>query len=1297
MTNIYSTVLLYLSFIPFIVFVFLNAKANVKKEQRCKQFFMPFVALVASVVMFLFMNRIGKAYLGFFNKIVDTLNDWIFKLGDYSYLAFLRDILSYVSKIINDFLTKINPVYVLLVLFNVCSMLLFLILKKTLLAAFASKKTNVSQSNQFVSVFYDYDEKSGMWYIRENFGQAKTFIKVAYYATAAISAVAVFVSFYLCSRGMIIVPFYPVFPLLIMGEVAFFIDGVEYSQLGSTLSAEIDNSRHITNYAILRKKLKDIFGDKLCADGTTVNNGIVKSASVDQILDEIVAEYGKSGENYAMFIKKKTRDGFKPGADYVRSGIELASGKSLLFNTPFYNKLSPYLFYALHDALLKGGKVLIVLGRHGTEDDIISWCNRGFSEVTGLPSLWSIKQLGSDGADCDIGIVTRSGVHDLQLHRANREFLSSVSFVFLVEPSRLVTTAQIGLNLLVGNISVTNNAVYCSVDKNCDGLVDSLSHILMTNITEVSATEFPEGTSSYMCWKADNEHLQHRLTTGISRYLGMGTEISFSALKNQVENAVWYGGDAYPVLDQHWIAKQYYHDLLSITSLPSTQETYDKYFKVSFNQCNEQVRDNSFITVEDEAFNLFEVKRVFSTISKKQGFVNVISSDYMLRDYMTENNEIFTTDPKAIPYISADYARTARNIILKIFLRMSILGMRKEDVARELMLAGLDSDASRLREIIWKHLCEIYCENGEDEIAVETPHGLQIFTAEVISCKREYSLETSKFEDIFRISDIHFRQYVIDDLQNARYIAEKGNESTFLGTELRGHILQKYLPGQFITLNGKYYEMLSLSSDNQVIIRRAADHITARYSYRQIRKINLQAARDNDLMGALRSINGVKIYNQFATFTVDTPSYWTMRGCNDFETAKKVIINGVPQRKYVNKHILKIDFSEFGEKFTDEIRVTLTVLLNEVFQTMFAENQPYIYALTKGEFEKPLTYSLEGDAASDNCIYIVEDSLLDIGLLVSVERNLERIMHIISDYLAWNKSVYYPEPKAKEEEKTDKTPENADKESEDGKKKKKNPVKSFFGKIGDFFKNIFGKLFGKKKKNEPAPSAEAEAEVEAEAVAEAPTDNSSVTENSGVVATADAPVDANVDSVTETESEPSDVSESGETAESTEATESPEAEETTEKAEKTEKKRKGLFGSLFGRNKKNKKSEDTVEPDDDTTEDGNESDVNSTEPSSDEDSFEAPTENDAPDESAENTASEDEADTESTSEDNNEAKPEKSRKSLFGGLFGGKKKAKAVKDEASDSIEASADDFDGEITASAVENNEEGEEDVANV
>jgi hypothetical protein len=539
----------------------------------------------------------------------------------------------------------------------------------------------------------------------------------------------------------------------------------------------------------------------------------------------------------------------------------------------------------------------------------------------------------------------------------------------------------------------------------------------MTNITEVSATEYPYGISTYMCWTPDRDHLQHRIVPGVSRDLGMGTELSFVALNNQVRNVIWYGGEAFPVLDIHWIAKQYYHELLNYAKLPATQESFDKYFKTHFNMCDERMRDYAFVSVEDDRNNAFETKRNFATIAEKQGFINIISREYMLREYMTENTELFNTDPKAIPYFTADYARTKRNVILTICLNLCVTGIKEKDLQRELLLIGIDSnDPSK---DLWKEISLLFCnanntvtdKNGNKIITITDKNSnKELFFEKDITLNyvRKYSIDSGKFENIYSIEDKQFANVILDDLRSAEYIAEKPDKDNYIGTELKGHIYQRYLPGQFFTLNGKYYEMVSVTGDNRILMRRASEHVSGRLSYRQVRRYCIDRIENSELMGDLKTINGIDIYHQFADFRVQTPAYWKMNAYNDFPNGKLIEINGVPERRYFNKQILKMDFSRLGDVFTDRIRITLTVMLNEVFVTLFADNQPFISAITPGNHSLPQTYSLEfGEdvLSSSKSIYIIEDSQLDIGLLVTVERNINRFLQIISDYLSWNEEM----------------------------------------------------------------------------------------------------------------------------------------------------------------------------------------------------------------------------------------------------------------------------------------------------
>ncbi len=1040
------------SFLPFILFAFINSKLNVKKEFRHRQYPLPLFALIYSIVVLIFLDKLSALFMDLFFKLAG-----IFDMIKLSFVGdFIRD------------LYNTWGIYLSLVLFNTAALVAYVVLKFFLKLILGKLKVHRSTFiGSIVELFYTYDEQNDRWYIKDHCGQARTFIKTVYYGSCFASGLALFISCYLCMEQLISAPFYPVFAVIIIGEMAFFIDGLRSDEEKSSLSMQADNSRRIAMYSLLRRPLKALFGDKLSAEGTTVNNGGIKGGAVEDVLIDLETKGGHIGKNYSAFIRKKMENGLKPNVEYVRCGYDLATGTSLLFNTPFYDKLNPYVFYAMNRSLLTGGKVLIVLGRHGTEEDLYQWCDKGIQQVSNIPNLWNISVL-SDTQNAneelpDIGIISRSGVHDLGIHKANLPFLKKVSFVVVVEPSLLVTTAQIGLNLLIKCCDQERGITFCSVDRNCDGLVDALSHILMANITEVAATEYPAGMSSYMFWTADSDYLQHRLLPGVSRYLGMGTEIAAVALKNQVEKTVWYGADAFPVRDAHWIAKQYYYELLGYAKLPQNQELFDKCFQTSFNMCNEKVNDYSFITVEDDRHNLFETRRNFATIAGQQGFINVISSEYMLREYMSANTELFTVDAKAIPYIAADYARTKRNVILSLCLLLCIDSVPEEILNRQMAMLNLDTQDPSAQ--MWEELCVIFCDDSQPELDKQGNRILCVTGSDgkpmrfrkdkTIQFKRAYFVESGKFESVYTIDDEDFARVILDDLQNACYIAEEESKDIYIGTELKGHVYQKYLPGQFFTLYGKYYEMVSTTADNRILVRRASEHIGGRLYYRQLRNYQIHRLADSNAMGALKTVNDIDIHYQYADFSVETPGYWKLRANNDFDNGDLVMVNGVPVRHYHHKQILKFDFSKLGDAFTDSVRMTLTNLLNETFVTLFADNQSFVCAVTPGSYDAPITYSIafdEGVEVSDKCIFIVEDSQLDIGLLISVERNVNRILQIIADYLNWNDQQIAESLEKMNAPAEEVKPQPFDVYAKDQKEKK-----GIFSRIADWFKGLFKK------------------------------------------------------------------------------------------------------------------------------------------------------------------------------------------------------------------------------------------------
>lgn len=126
---------------------------------------------------------------------------------------------------------------------------------------------------------------------------------------------------------------------------------------------------------------------------------------------------------------------------------------------------------------------------------------------------------------------------------------------------------------------------------------------------------------------------------------------------------------------------------------------------------------------------------------------------------------------------------------------------------------------------------------------------------------------------------------------------------------------------------------------------------------------------------------------------VHTDGYLEMSDYHNLKTGRHVHVSNIPVRSYRNKLVMKVEMPGASE----QIRYTIALLMNEIFRTTYPDAYPYICAVTPLSSEdvipenlKYAMYTMESDS-KDEGIYIVEDSEIDLGLIVSVERNLETV------------------------------------------------------------------------------------------------------------------------------------------------------------------------------------------------------------------------------------------------------------------------------------------------------------------
>ena len=835
----------------------------------------------------------------------------------------------------------------------------------------------------------------------------------------------------------------PAFAIILLDALAGYTDGLTRTGFEWTLTGDdeedVEHRRLQVNYMALRPLYNSLFGDRILHDDTIINNNW--EAKVGDILTRLW-QNGDDGQRAVVhYFQLQLGRGVNVDANFVQSTLDLLQGKSQLICNPFYRDLTSYIMLPMVDALARYGTCLVITGRDSTSDDVAAWVADGLTKFTGIENLWHSRILDDDeAAPCDVGVLRFRDLHNLRLLEKHDAFLRQVSLVILVEPSRIMATGQLGLGLLQDRLC-DHPVAYLGVDRNCDGLVDALSHALRTSITEVFASDTPQGVISRMFWDANgpypHDFLHPEILPDISRYLGVGSEIFAVARRFGVDNFTWLASERFPVRDIVWVLGQYYNEICDYTRLPHSQEALGRAFGVSSNLWDYPVREEAFLAVEDEFSNLFEMCRLYAPRATDQGFVHVISDDYLLRDFMVAHPALFASDPKAIPAIVADYARNERNTVLRLLLKMFHGEVGEDEVRDALTLAGVEVSQppyETLRDLIAKH-----CAIDDIDLTLSFRHlpvegGIDAVT------KQAYSIDQTS-----NIAAYAHR------LANAYFIAEgEQGERDFLGSKLYGHVYQTVLPGQFITYDGKYYEVATITPTNGVVLRRAADHITGRHSYRQLRSVDLNGFAVEDTMGASRSLDGMTIERGFADITVSTSGYLDLARYDDLAHATHIELAGIPVREYRNKAVLRIGLPEAS----DEVRHTIALLLNEIFVTTFPDVQPYITAIAATSDEaapdeaipdepvqpgeedtgeedaseedaadntaQPNTGLLQplltGDALAPDSIYVIEDSEVDLGLLVAVERNLPRFFGIIVEYLKWYQQRYHQAPAAPSDE-----------------------------------------------------------------------------------------------------------------------------------------------------------------------------------------------------------------------------------------------------------------------------------------
>lgn len=852
--------------------------------------------------------------------------------------------------------------------------------------------TKFFKSRQLLEIwsfgFYAYDNEYDEWFLKKKWTYFRKYFFAICVTLHCASGLFLGLTWRFGKTADIWLNVFPCAAIAVMNEIYNYINGQTKEEFAHSVLGDEADARRISNYYKLREIYEEILPEPLLTAHTgceyigteSATSLLEKKQHSEDETDRITAAFFRADERY------KTAD-----VDCVQATFQLMHRRNVVFFNPFYRDLGMYLTLPMASALLSGKKCIVLCGRKSCTKDIKKWIQELLKEYSHMSALWRVEYLSDKELECEVGVLTFAQIYDKRVINNNRAFLSETNLVLLVEPSIMLNTSQVALSILAEEMGTADEKpTYCVCDRYTDGLIDTLSHLLRTEITDVVAMPLPRCSYTGIAWNADGDFSRQCLFDKQTKYLGNGIELATIAIKNQIPEVTWYSEKKSPIKDIKWISGQYYSTICRYMNQPSQQKKLYERIKFSSTLWSASAEKEKFIIVEDEFCNMFSMMRAYLSRGKTQAFVNVLSENYLLRDYMRCNRQVFMSDPNAVPSLVPDYAKTERNTILKLLLMMVIRPVSDDEVLCELHLAGIETDDAfdTLGKLLHKYTFA--------DSSIFTVHSIRTAIDEFTKISsRVYTITDETFEKVFSNS-----------LKNAYFILEdEKNEESYIDAKLFNHVTQIILPGQFVTYDGKYYSAKHVSPQSGVVLRRASDLFSGRKYYRQLRRYTLDSEPRYTIWQ--RKVGDLEFAEIQTDFHVDTSGYLEMSDSHNLRTAKVIDFSEDPMveeysRKYRNKSILRIYFPDSDEK----IRFTICLLLSEIFKTVFPDGWQYIAVVTKQPNNidgmlNDMLYKLDG-FFEEGYIYVIEDSSIDLGLLDAIEKNFTKLMEIVADFLDWH-------------------------------------------------------------------------------------------------------------------------------------------------------------------------------------------------------------------------------------------------------------------------------------------------------
>ena len=964
------------------------------------------------------------------------------------------------------------------------SNVLYLILSTVLILSFYAFKiiNKLRNKNAIVDKEYrGYSIKNNAYYLDNNIILIRTILQyvlcitnvlvVFYFAFFSLVANKIyeFINFHFSLNKLDyrILPCIVLMPLffLFLTEIISYLGGEVLESVEDDLNIEAhlgeEKIKKEKEFFPLYMEYKKIWGKNILADYRLVNikkeelssEELKKKESENEKLEKRkIAEIISSDKEFKKDLEEiyihLTKNNCKVTSEIINILKELLNRKDIIISNSNYEELAPVLFSYLENSVVRGKKVLVLVENKlynnlKSRNILKEWFELWFKKLY-KKSLRNISEFNEWKAkeEWDILLTTQNELIKYQedfIRKIQQEQEEIKDIVILVinenseEIAENILTLSVLANILntyfrVDKKKGDDGAQYIILSNETSNLNESINKSLGISAKSIILSDKKADNTYSIIWKTDVQNKYYTdIMDGIPKI-----NIGISNLLSYLPWAQEYVGVEF-IEQENFPYEKYIAGMEEAKSLlkerPISKEkimgNYSSFAKYNFISSIIKREKYKLLYIYDRGQNFPLLLKKYHSLGEKEIFLNIITPVYLLRDYFIDNIEYFTNSPiyGYTPKVESDKFKIAS--YLKEVLTNEKLEISEEDIKVEFLT--IKEKIGNIEEELVNLFEEIYSVDilKNDYLTVTN--------------KQVYNIENKKFEEkkFFRMNSAINENGYFQWFINFEVIDTGKKVYKLIPLE---HIYQNYLPDQVHYFNGNSFKIDKI------------DTINRRINISPIENDKFAIYRNKDAIDLIKANRVEKIVSKKGSelytiikevseieYNIQTLGYFEfiddISMSNQSYLYKELENPEIYVRKYQKNKMLTLSIENKSGVIenSEKIAVTLTVVLNEIFKTLFAGNNKYlkVFPMVSEEFfeEKIDEFNKTGYITSEILsqilpakvtveksnyedimgvnennklsIYLVEDSHKDMGLLQAVQDNFEKILELVQDYLNW--------------------------------------------------------------------------------------------------------------------------------------------------------------------------------------------------------------------------------------------------------------------------------------------------------